>query len=277
MRSGTELAQGFLATLNLNREIIVQKQIIVASLLAAFSALPSIAMAQAAPVAPASPYTVTGNVALASEYIYRGIGQTNRKAAIQGGFDLAHSSGFYVGNWNSNISWLSDFGAGAVSSGIEMDFYGGYKGAVGDLSYDVGALYYYYPGTYPAGFVSANTTELYGALTYGPVTAKYSQSTGNLFGYANSHGSGYFDLTAAFDLGSGYGFQAHYGHQSVKNFGAASYADYKLAITKDISGYVVTAAAIGTNAKGGVGQPYQNAFAKDLGSSRLVLSLGKTF
>lgn len=253
----------------------MQKQILIASVLAALSALPSIASAQAA--AAKSPWSVSGNVGLSSEYIYRGIGQTNRKPAVSGGFDVAHDSGFYVGNWNSSISWLADGGAGAVSSSIEMDFYGGYKGTVGSVGYDLGVLYYYYPGTYPAGFVSPDTTELYGALTFGPVTAKYSQSTSNLFGYANSKNSGYLDITATFDLGSGFGVQAHVGKQTVKNFSAASYTDYKLAVTKDISGYVVTAAAIGTNAKGDAGQPYNNAFGKDLGKSRFVLSLGKTF
>ena len=255
----------------------MNKQVLATSILVAFSALPTLSHAQAAPAAAASPWTVTGSMALSSEYIYRGIGQTNRKPAISGGFDVSHSSGFYVGNWNSSISWLSDAGAGTVSSNIEMDFYGGYKGKVGSVDYDLGVLYYYYPGNYPAGFVSPNTTELYGAVTFGPVTAKYSQSTGNLFGTANSKNSGYLDLTANFDLGSGYTLTGHAGHQTVKNFGAASYTDYKLAIAKDISGWVVTAAAIGTNAKGNVGEPYRNAFNKDLGKSRVVLSLGKSF
>ena len=254
----------------------MQKRILVASVLGALAVLPSLSHAQAA-AAPASPWTVSANVTAASEYTYRGIGQTNRKPAIQGGFDVSHASGFYLGNWNSSISWLADGGAGTVSSSIEMDFYGGYKGTVGSLGYDVGVLYYYYPGTYPAGFVSPNTTELYGAVTFGPVTAKYSQSTSNLFGVANSKNSGYLDITANFDLGSGLSVSAHAGHQTVKNFGLASYTDYKLAVAKDVGGYVFTAAYVDTDAKGNPGQPYNNAFGKDLGKARLVLSVGRTF
>src|SRR5574341_1330912 len=101
--------------------------------------------------APASPHTFTGNVTIASEYIYRGIGQTNRKPALQGGFDYSHSSGFYAGIWGSNISWLADGNqvAGSscatsgpcISSSIELDVYGGYKGTItGDLGFDVGVL-----------------------------------------------------------------------------------------------------------------------------------------
>ncbi|MDF9432859.1 hypothetical protein EM868_24250, partial [Cupriavidus gilardii] len=65
------------------------------------------ALAQSAPATAeaASPHTFTANVTLASEYRYRGIMQTNRRPAIQGGFDYSHVSGFYAGNWNSSISW----------------------------------------------------------------------------------------------------------------------------------------------------------------------------
>lgn len=58
--------------------------------------------------AAASDFSLSANVSLASQYRFRGLMQTNNKPAIQGGFDSAHSSGFYLGNWNSNISWLSD-------------------------------------------------------------------------------------------------------------------------------------------------------------------------
>ncbi len=76
--------------------------------------------------APEPDWTFTGNVGLYSQYVFRGISQTNEKPAIQGGFDLGHKSGFYVGTWASNISWLSD-GNPDVSASIEWDFYGGYK------------------------------------------------------------------------------------------------------------------------------------------------------
>ncbi|HMV17342.1 MAG TPA: TorF family putative porin, partial [Zoogloea sp.] len=77
----------------------MRKTVLASALLASFVAAPAVSFAEdAAPAAPA----FTSNVTLASEYIYRGIGQTNRKPAIQGGFDYAHSSGLYVGTWASN-------------------------------------------------------------------------------------------------------------------------------------------------------------------------------
>ena len=89
---------------------------------------------------PKSDWTITGNAGLFSDYRFRGISQTNKKPAFQGGIDISHASGLYVGNWNSNVD--SAFFNGA---NIEMDFYGGYKLPLGDYSLDFGAIYYYYP------------------------------------------------------------------------------------------------------------------------------------
>src|SRR5690606_40721608 len=78
--------------------------------------------------APSSPsaFSVSANLSIASQYRSRGIMQTNNRPAIQGGFDIEHESGFYLGNWNSSISWLSDSDPD-VSSAAEMEFYGSYK------------------------------------------------------------------------------------------------------------------------------------------------------
>ena len=71
----------------------------------------------------ASPHTLTGNLGLFSSYRFRGIDQTFNKPALQGGIDYSHSSGIYVGNWNSNVN----SGAGFPEGNLEMDFYGGWK------------------------------------------------------------------------------------------------------------------------------------------------------
>src|SRR5437868_12923348 len=100
----------------------------------------------AEPAKPIEPYTITGNFGIYSQYIFRGLTQTDRKPAFQGGFDFAHASGFYLGTWGSNISWLHDLGT-VVSHGgsLEWDLYGGYKYAINDdWGLDVGVLYYYY-------------------------------------------------------------------------------------------------------------------------------------
>ena len=162
------------------------KKTIIAGLVAGAFA-PALVSAQQAPAA--SPHTLTGNVGVYSQYIFRGLTQTNKKPALQGGFDYSHASGVYVGTWMSNISWLTDSpgATGYSSSSLEMDFYGGYKGAFGksDFGYDVGILQYYYPGTsgtaarpFPTGIGKADTLEIYGALTWKWLSAKYSHSIG---------------------------------------------------------------------------------------------------
>src|SRR6185295_19383573 len=114
-----------------------------ASIALAFT-LPGLAAAQApAAAAPASPHTITGNVGLFSSYRFRGIDQTFGKPALQGGIDYSHANGLYLGNWNSNVNE----GAGFPAGNLEMDFYGGWKKSWGDWGLDLGAIYYYYPGT----------------------------------------------------------------------------------------------------------------------------------
>ena len=240
-------------------------------------------VASTASAAPAVASPFTGNVMLASEYLYRGIAQTNGKAAIQGGVDYAHASGFYLGAWSSNISWLSDAGPG-ISAPIELDIYGGYKNsfAGGDWNYDFGVLTYNYPGAYPASFVKPDTTEIYALIGWKWLSFKYSDAvSSHIFGFAsatggNTRGSGYADLSASYDLGGGWGVSAHTGHQSIKGFGAASYSDWKLGVTRDVGVGTVGLYYSVSNAKGGVGDPYRNAFNRDLGDGRTVISFSKT-
>ena len=124
---------------------------------------------------------LTGNVSLTSNYKFRGQDQDTSKTravkpALQGGFDYAFGeSGWYVGNWNSTVNWLD-------GNSLEADLYGGYKFKAGDTDLDVGVLTYLYPGN-----TTGNTTELYGAATWGPVTAKYSHTVSkDYFGWAGA-------------------------------------------------------------------------------------------
>ena len=215
-----------------------------------------------------APDPLSFNIGAVSEYRYRGISQSRLKPALQGGIDYAAPNGFYVGTWASTIKWIKDAGGDGQ---VEIDLYGGYKTEVAKgLTLDVGVLQYAYPSNklHP----SANTFEIYGAATFGPVTAKYSHSTTNLFGFADSKNSGYFDVSANFDLGDGMSLTPHVGHQTVKHNSGASYTDYSLTFAKDFSGLVLSAAAIGTDSKGYIGPN-----GKDLGKTMLVVGIKKTF
>ncbi len=204
---------------------------------------------------------VSYNVGAVSEYRYRGIAQSALAPALQGGVDYAHSSGFYIGAWASQIRWIKEAGTAAnveTKGDVELDVYAGYKGAISkDLSYDVGYLRYEYIGnTYkdaaPASNVNANTDEAYGALTYGAYTFKVSYAFSDLFGYGKSSGSTYYDLSATFDLGSGYSVVPHVGSQQIE--GSAnkqySYTDYSVTLAKDLGkGLSASVAVIGTDGK----------------------------
>ncbi|HEY9271898.1 TorF family putative porin [Achromobacter sp.] len=237
-------------------------------------ALAADAPTDAAPAA--SDFTLTANLTLASQYRYRGLMQSNNKPAIQGGFDLVHASGFYLGNWNSSISWLNDSNS-EVSAPVEMDFYGGYKGNLAqDVPVDLGILQYYYPGDYPSGYTSPDTTELYAGIGYGPLMFKYSIAMTNLFGFADSKHSQYFDLSGNFDTGVwGLTLNAHVGRQLVRNVDNADYTDWKLGLTKDFGqGLSVSLAYLDTNADRAV---YTNTRGRDMGRATGLLSLTKTF
>ena len=247
------------------------KKILVPSLIAsAIAALSGVAQAQSAPAEPES--TLAFNAGAVSEYRYRGISQSRLQPALQGGVDYTDKSGFYVGAWASTIKWIKDSGGSAP---MELDLYGGYKGTAGDVAYDLGFLRYEYNNNKLNP--SANTNEVYGALTYGVFTAKYSHATSNLFGFADSKKSGYLDLSATLDLGDGYTLVPHLGRQNVEGTGndKYSYTDYALTLGKDLgNGLAASAALIGTDAKSGA---YVSPAGKDLGKATVVVGLKYTF
>lgn len=115
-------------------------------------------------------FTVNGSATLTSDYRFRGISQTDKGFALQGSMTVTHSSGVYASVWGSSID---DYVANGGDQ--ELDLIVGYKKTVGGTTFDVGGLYYYYPGS---SQVSANYNsdflELYGSVaqTFGPATAK---------------------------------------------------------------------------------------------------------
>jgi uncharacterized protein (TIGR02001 family) len=210
-----------------------------------------------------SPHSVSYNVGLFSQYIFRGLTQTDSTPALQGGVDYSHSSGFYLGGWASNVSWPRDdyFDNTFYKSGgsLEIDVYGGYKTELGKtgLTLDVGALQYYYPGRRTGGdfaMAKINTTEVYGALSYSWLQAKYSQVVSkDAWGWgkykvegeksgSNADGTYYAELNLNVPVGelvklnylNGVSALAHIGYQDFagKENEYASFTDYKLGLQK---------------------------------------------
>jgi uncharacterized protein (TIGR02001 family) len=210
--------------------------------------------------------SVSTNFGVTSNYKYRGQDQTENKPAVQGGFDYSNS-GFYLGNWNSSI---------AGANGIEMDFYGGYKGEASDVGYDVGVLYYYYPEKNKTDDI--NTTEIYAALSYSIATLKYSRTVSSqYFSATEGKGTGYFDLSANYEFSKGLTLNGHVGSTrfsgDAKNIdGAVNYTDYKVGVTYDLgSGFGLSGAVVGANKK----DEYKALTGEDINKARFIVTLSK--
>lgn len=225
-------------------------------------------LAQAQDAKPAN--EVSFNAAVTTDYRYRGLSQTRLEPAVQGGADFVNNpSGFYAGTWLSSIKWTRDLGG---DGSVEWDVYAGKRGEIAPgVSYDVGGLGYIYPsnGLNP----SANTFELYGQVGFGPAYLKYSHSTTNLFGTADSKNSGYIDLGANLEVPGGMVLNLHVGRQNVNNNSIYSYTDYKVGLTKDLGVATVALAVIRADTSAYL-SPVNG---KNLGKTGAVLSVSKTF
>jgi len=248
--------------------------------LAIFTLLAPAAFAQGT---PASDHSFSANLTLATDYRFRGISQTFKGPTVQGGFDYAHSSGFYLGNWNSNLSGVQ-YPDGAS---LEMDFYGGYQfEAAKDFNLDLGVLYYYYPGSkVPGTNVKFNNTEIYLGASYKWLSAKYSYNVSDFFGLnnqtggnGNSKGSSYLDLGASFEVAEKTTLSFHVGRQWVHNYGDLDYTDYKVGIERDFGFATIGLALIGTDARrSAYTVTNSRGRSKDLSDTTALLSISKTF
>lgn len=128
--------------------------------LLAASSYAATASAQTSETEEQSSFELSGNVGLVSDYRFRGISLSDRDPAIQGGIDLSHKSGFFIGTWASSIA---DYGG----SNVELDLYGGYAGQAAGVDYSVSFLGYLYPGGSGVDYY-----ELQGTIgkTIGPAT-----------------------------------------------------------------------------------------------------------
>ncbi len=263
----------------------------------------------------ASDFTSSGAAGLFSQYIFRGLTQTDRRPAVQANFDINHSSGLYLGIWTSNVTWLRDkygFTSGGApqtsdsetvysrGGSQEIDIYAGFK--KDDISktgfgIDVGALQYYYPGTErgrSAGFAKANTTEVYGAINYYWLQAKYSHVVSkDAWGFGKSSlstvdakGTYYAELNATVPIGEligsgllkGLSGIAHYGKQEFDNdagLGFPSYEDYKVGLSNAFDNGIVVGAFY-TDTKGARDSAW-TFNGKNIGNETGTFFVQKTF
>ncbi|HEX7217639.1 MAG TPA: TorF family putative porin [Burkholderiales bacterium] len=262
----------------------------------------SVAAAVSAPILAAAqtpaPSPITGNFSIVSDYRFRGVSQTYLGPAVQGGIDFAHPSGFYVGNWNSSVTSLVFTGG----SGIEMDFYGGYKATIGDFGIDVGTIYYYYPRAEfqgAAGNAKFDNWEVYFGASWKWLAGKFYYAVSDYFGLsseqsaggywankdtgallgssADSSGTWYLDLTATVPLTKEFSLVGHFGMLEVNKYSELDYKDWKLGATYDLNGWVLGAAYVGTDADKAWYYTAGSKGLKENAKSTVVLSVTKTF
>jgi uncharacterized protein (TIGR02001 family) len=213
-------------------------------------------LAQAAAPAATPDFVVTGNFGITSDYRFRGLSQNNLDPAVQGGFDVAHSSGLYIGTWGSNVSqW-----AASPKGNLELDLYGGYKTTVGDVGMDIGLIAYKYPSSVQS--YGSNTEEAYVGLSYGPAVFKTSYTIGkNYFASTNpgmdASGTMYYDLTLSQEIAPKLVASIHAGYTDYKEAAKAttagkfSYADYNVGLAYDLNGFVLGVKYFWNDAKAG--------------------------
>ena len=178
----------------------IPKQLIFSSVLLALS-VSQVTLSEEQP----SDFTYSANVGFYSDYIFRGYTQTDSKPAVQGGFDLNHKSGAYVGTWSSNVDWTVQ-GDYMSQSSAEFDFYGGLARTLGPVDYDIGVLQFYYPGDNISSTAETNATEAYIGFSkdfeiFNASFYFYNVLSDDAWGFADAQGSQYYSLDIDVPIG----------------------------------------------------------------------------
>lgn len=147
----------------------------------------------------------SANIGATSNYVWRGVTQTDDQAAVQGGLDYEHESGLYVGTWVSNV----DFGDGGET---EWDIYAGYANEFEGFSYDLGYIQYYYPNTSDTDFGEIGLNLGYGPFSAGVQYTVYSDINKDKYGQAFVNGDIYAYASANIDLPMGFTGGVTVGH-----------------------------------------------------------------
>lgn len=220
---------------------------------------------------------VTANAGIANNYIWRGLTQTINEAVVSGGLDYAHESGFYAGTWVANVAYDSD----DVYS-YEHDMYFGFGGEAGDISYDVGYLYYNYDSQ--AGF---DFGEIYGSVALGNFSlglsllanAEPDEGPGQDFGFAEAT---YLSADYVIPLASGTEIGFHIG-QHAGDFAEAfngvtdSYIDYNISVSKDGFSFMVSSTSLGSDDDNDGFEDYASMSPRDNDNVKFVASYSIDF
>jgi uncharacterized protein (TIGR02001 family) len=247
-------------------------------------------------------HTFTANISFVSDYRFRGISQTFFNPAVQGGFDYSHQSGFYLGTWGSNVDGTTHL---YNNTSLEWDFYTGFKGKVfpcmlKDLNYNVGIIYYWYPGGQADNRSQNryNTSEYYLEFVYNVLSIKLYQTITNFFGVdqqnppfndkkgktdhpnGSSRGSIYIEGNLNFSFWEKWSLLIHGAHQYVHHYNQLSFTDWRVTLTYSFTWFNVFVTGVGTDAKRAYYRIPNNAYHPKkyyLGAPGVVGGIARTF
>lgn len=227
------------------------------------------ALAAGMSAVPAQALEVSGNVALTTDYKFRGISQSDESAAIQGGFDVSFEPGFYVGTWGSSV----DFDDGGSLGSLELDYYAGWSGNIGDSDFgiDVGYLFYDYPGD--DGDSEGDYQEFYGSVSWKDLTvgAAYSDdyyAETDEFWYV--YGDFSFALLDALTVGLHVGYNMIEEGEGFLSSDEDAYTDYKVGVTYSWSDVDFELAWVGTDLDD------DDVFGTDWGDDAAVFTISRS-
>ena len=216
-------------------------------------------------------WSTSANVALTNDYKFRGISQSDESAALQGGFDLSHESGFYVGAWASSVDF--DTNGPCCDGSLELDYYLGYGSDIGDtgFSYDVGVMAYTYPGD---SGQDGDYNEIYGSIAWQDLTVGLVYSDDY---YAETDEFTYLHAEYSFALPNEFALDLHVGYNLLEEDGGFlssdedAYTDYSVSISRDYMGLNFAVAYVGTDLDD------DDVFGTDWGDGAFIGTLSASF
>jgi uncharacterized protein (TIGR02001 family) len=219
-------------------------------------------------------HSTSASVALSTDYMWRGVSQTDNEPAISGSFDYGHASGFYAGTWASNVD--------VHSTHLEIDGYLGYANEIGDtgIGYDVGAMRYFYPGT--DGEYDWN--EVYAAIDYSVFSFKISHSEDVL---ASHEAATHYMLGFHYGLPMGVLLVADYAVYDFDDVDSTFHAkpvddlnstheDYSIGLSKDLVGFNFDLTYFETLSDGKDATKFENDGSGSRADSRVVFTISKS-
>jgi len=215
---------------------------------------------------------ISGNVALTSDYKFRGISQSNEDIAVQGGFDLGWDNGIYIGTWASSVDFDVSSADGGLNGSLELDYYVGWASDIGDSGFgiDVGYLYYDYPGD---DGVEGDYQELYGSLSWNDLAVGVAYSDDY---YAETDTFWYYYADYSLGINDMFTIDFHVGYNDVEKNGGFlssdedSFIDYSVGVTASWLAVDWTLAYVGTDLD------EEDVFDTEWGDDSVIFTISKS-